>query len=199
MDCRNCGAPMELFERRRYYFCRYCGTFDFIAGAGDDGVHVLERKDQARPCPLCSAPLATALLDGSYAVEHCVRCGGLLMPRAIFAEAARARRAQEHGPPAAPVPLDRRELERTVPCPSCRTPMDVHPYHGPGNVVIDGCVRCDVVWLDHGELQQITDAPGSDRGGRRPAPGGTSAEPAPRARLGRQRVALGDVFDALLD
>jgi Zn-finger nucleic acid-binding protein len=40
----------------------------------------------------------------------------------------------------------------------------VHPYYGPGNVVIDTCSRCDLIWLDFGELKQIADAPGRDRG-----------------------------------
>lgn len=44
--------------------------------------------------------------------------------------------------------------------------MDVHPYYGPGNIVIDTCSRCDVIWLDFGELRQVTDAPGKDRGKR---------------------------------
>jgi hypothetical protein len=42
--------------------------------------------------------------------------------------------------------------------------MEVHPYYGPGNVVIDSCSACDLIWLDHGELKQISDAPGRDRG-----------------------------------
>ena len=61
MDCRNCGAPMELFERRRYYFCTYCGTFHFIETPPVDGVHVLERPAGALPCPLCTAPLAKSV------------------------------------------------------------------------------------------------------------------------------------------
>ena len=44
--------------------------------------------------------------------------------------------------------------------------MDTHPYYGPGNVVIDSCDRCELVWLDFGELKQIVDAPGQDRGTR---------------------------------
>jgi Zn-finger nucleic acid-binding protein len=58
--------------------------------------------------------------------------------------------------------------------------MDVHPYYGPGNVVIDSCSACDLIWLDHGELTQITDAPGRDRGSSdssSPDPGGASARP----------------------
>lgn len=154
---------MELFERRRYHFCRYCGTFEFIAAPAIDGVQVLERPERALDCPLCRAPLAKSLLDHSFVVEHCERCRGVLVQRADFAESVTVRRLNATGPPVPPVPLDRRELERKVTCPSCQAPMDVHPYYGPGNVVIDTCSRCDLVWLDYGELKQITDAPGRDR------------------------------------
>ena len=51
-------------------------------------------------------------------------------------------------------------------CPRCASQLATHPYYGPGNVVIDTCAQCDVVWLDFGELKQIVDAPGRDRGGR---------------------------------
>lgn len=189
---------MELFERHRYYFCRYCGTFDFIAASAEDGVRVLERPTEARSCPLCRARLSRALLDGAYAIEHCERCRGLLMPRATFAEAVAERRAREHGPPVASTPLDPRELDRTVTCPGCRTPMLVHPYYGPGSVVIDNCVACDLVWLDLGELQRITDAPGRDRGRRTPAPvRPVTGTPDPAA--GRRHASLADVFGAFFD
>jgi Zn-finger nucleic acid-binding protein len=36
-------------------------------------------------------------------------------------------------------------------------------YYGPGNIVIDTCPPCDLVWLDAGELQRAIDAPGRDR------------------------------------
>jgi Zn-finger nucleic acid-binding protein len=158
---------MELFERRRYHFCRYCGTFEFIAAVGSDGIQVLDRPHAAWPCPLCRAPLAKSLLDDLHAVEHCEQCRGVLVARALFADAVTRRRAAAQGPGAPPSRLDRRELERQLTCPSCGKAMDVHPYYGPGNAIIDSCSRCDLVWLDFGELQQITDAPGQDRG--RPA------------------------------
>lgn len=155
---------MQLFERRRYYYCEYCGTFDFINTPPIDGIHVLDRSGSTLQCPLCSAALAKSLLDEEFVIQHCERCRGLLLPRAEFAEAISRRRGRETGPPAAPVPMDARELKRQVSCPSCHAPMDVHPYYGPGNVVIDTCSRCDMVWLDFGELTQITQAPGRDRG-----------------------------------
>jgi Zn-finger nucleic acid-binding protein len=42
--------------------------------------------------------------------------------------------------------------------------MSTHPYFGPGSIVIDTCDACDLVWLDVGELKQVVDAPGADRG-----------------------------------
>ena len=164
MDCRNCGAPMELFERRRYYFCSYCGTFHFIETPPVDGIRVLERPVDALPCPLCQMPLAKSLLDDVYPLQHCEQCQGLLISRDGFVDAVARRRARESGPPAPPVPIDQRELKRRLRCPSCKEQMEVHPYYGPGNVVIDNCGRCDLLWLDFGELRQITEAPGRDRG-----------------------------------
>jgi Zn-finger nucleic acid-binding protein len=164
MNCRNCAAPMELFDRRRYYFCRHCGTFEFLERGEVDGIRVLERQAGALPCPLCRAPLAKALLDDRHVVQHCEQCRGVLLERSAFTGAVMGRRARATGPGAPVVELDRRELDRRVACPSCRKMMEVHPYHGPGNVIIDTCAACDLVWLDFGELRQIADAPGQDRG-----------------------------------
>ena len=36
-----------------------------------------------------------------------------------------------------------------------------HIYAGPGNVVLDSCERCQVNWLDAGELRRIAVAPDS--------------------------------------
>jgi Zn-finger nucleic acid-binding protein len=158
---------MALFERRRYFFCEHCGTFHFIDAPAVDGVQVLERREDRR-CPRCEGSLAASLLDGQYAIESCERCRGVLLSRAAFADALNRRRARAAGPGVPPEPVDRRELDRRATCPQCASAMDVHPYYGPGNVVIDSCTPCALIWLDYGELQQITDAPGRDRG--RPLP-----------------------------
>jgi len=166
VNCVNCGAPMELFERRRYYYCRHCGTFHFLQSAGIDGLEVLHRPDKAHSCAICSGGLAKALLDTAYGVEYCQRCRGVLMSRATFAEIVRRRRAWASGAPVEPLPMDRLELQRQIQCPACGGRMDAHPYYGPGNVVMDSCPVCDLIWLDCGELDQIVAAPGRDRGTR---------------------------------
>ncbi len=153
---------MELFPRRHYYFCNYCGTFEFLQPDAAEGLRVLADTDPPVACPVCKNTLGDALLDG-FAVLHCIRCRGVLMPRAVFVGVIDRRRRSARGPGSIPAPLDRRELTRTVTCPHCHQRMDVHPYYGPGNIIIDTCPRCDAVWLDSGELGQITEAPGSDR------------------------------------
>jgi Zn-finger nucleic acid-binding protein len=159
---------MELFARRRYYFCRYCGSFHFLDTPEIDGIRVLETAPVSPPCPRCSTKLATAQLDDSHSVHCCTTCRGVLLPRATFAHVVYTRRTWATSQPVPPLPLDRRELERVITCPRCSKRMEVHPYYGPGNVVIDSCVTCDLVWLDVGELKQIADAPGADRGVRKP-------------------------------
>ena len=153
---------MELFERRKYYVCQYCSTFHFIETAVVDGVQVLGRDDA--PCPVCSATLAKALLDNAHPIRYCEQCRGVLLQRGAFVDVINTRRAFAQGSAAPPGPLDARELTRIVACPQCRQKMDVHPYYGPGNIVIDTCAGCNLIWLDHGELKQVTDAPGKDRG-----------------------------------
>jgi Zn-finger nucleic acid-binding protein len=166
MNCRNCGGAMELVAVRGYFFCRYCGSFHFPESAGDDGIRILGAHQPPLPCVTCREPLVSALLDESVNVRYCGNCRGVLMPRASFATVVHKRRAWATGQPAPPVPLNRAELERKVNCPACGNAMATHPYYGPGNVIMDSCEHCEVVWLDFGELKQIVAAPGRDRGTR---------------------------------
>jgi Zn-finger nucleic acid-binding protein len=197
MNCTNCGAPTELFERRRYAFCQYCGAFHFLDAPAIDGLQVLARRKDARACRVCRGPLARAVLDAVNAVDYCERCRGVLLTRQSFAQVVAQRRAWATGPSTTPLPLDPRELERVIVCPACDTQMDVHPYYGPGNVVIDTCGTCDLVWLDFGELKQIVDAPGRDRGTGQPAPTRISRPRLDEAELEEPRlgISLHDLLD----
>lgn len=86
------------------------------------------------------------------------------MDQEPFAKVVVRLRAQASGPPDEPKPVDREACERQVRCPSCRQLMHTHPYAGPGNIVIDVCLDCAVIWLDYGEFRAVIDAPGRDRG-----------------------------------
>jgi Zn-finger nucleic acid-binding protein len=59
--------------------------------------------------------------------------------------------------------LDRAQLKRKLRCSHCGELMATHPYYGPGNIVVDTCFRCHVIWLDYGEMDIVIGAPGRDR------------------------------------
>lgn len=166
MNCANCGAAMELIESRRYFRCRHCGTFHFPEPIDADGIRIVGHAQNAPVCPVCNTGMAQALLDGDHPIEFCARCRGILLPRTTFATVVNVRRAWATSTPAEPVLLNRQDLHRKIACPKCGGRFGTYPHSGPGNVVIDSCTRCDVIWLDFGEMKQMVDAPGRDRGSR---------------------------------
>jgi Zn-finger nucleic acid-binding protein len=146
---------------RDYLFCEYCSSFAFPKPSPDGVVSLGERSDT--DCPICSTRLSTASV-AEVQVLHCATCQGILAEQEAFSAIVRLIRAQAAGTPDPVRPLNREELQREVACPCCGRAMETHPYYGPGNVVIDNCAPCEVVWLDYGELAAIRDAPGRDRG-----------------------------------
>lgn len=164
MNCSNCGAAMTLVESRRYFRCDHCGAYYFPETVEADGIRVLGQSAEAPRCPVCTIGMTHAVLDGEFPIEFCVRCRGLLLSRPAFALVTTKRRAWAATPPSEPVPFDRQELHRRLVCPKCGSHFDTYPHLGPGNVVIDNCARCDLIWLDFGEMRRIEDAPGKDRG-----------------------------------
>lgn len=110
-------------------------------------------------CPRCDETLVDAVVDGQVALA-CPGCRGLIMKHATFATIVRQRRAAFRGAAFTPTPLDLEQLSDPVYCPGCGRTMEVHPYYGPGNQIIDSCCRCGLVWIDAGELTAIERAPG---------------------------------------
>ena len=165
MNCRNCAAPLERLARTGVVRCTYCDSRQVLSGdgLGLDGVVFLGAPTDL-DCPTCGDQLVSAVID-DHAVRACPGCYGVAIPQATLGLLVTARRAAYRGPDRPPVPLDRAELSRRRECPLCREPMEVHPYYGPGNSVIDSCANCRLVWLDVGELSAIEQAPGR----RRPA------------------------------
>jgi Zn-finger nucleic acid-binding protein len=152
---------MTFVDGRGYFVCEYCTAFHFPGEEASvaDGVQLLDESSELA-CPICGVSLVAAALEGNR-VLHCRRCRGILVNNPTFADIVRLRRARHEGPSDRPPPLDAEALNRQVHCPACDGRMDVHPYYGPGNVVIDTCPRCFLVWLDHGELGVIERAPGA--------------------------------------
>ena len=163
MTCEHCGGAMELAPSRRHFTCAHCGKSRFPDPLAADGIQLVGRSGDAVTCPVCATAMSHALLHDEP-VEFCTECRGMLLPRGTFAELVDQHRAWATSPPVAPAPLRREALDRRLFCPECAAAFATYPYGGPGNAVIDGCPRCDLVWLDYGELAQIIDAPGRDRG-----------------------------------
>jgi Zn-finger nucleic acid-binding protein len=150
---------------REYLQCEYCRSLVFAA---DNPLTVdritPEGAELEAECPTCEKPLLTGTIE-DRPVLYCGGCYGLLLKNQDFGIVTRQRRARRVGCEAEAVkPLDPAQYDRQISCPNCRSRMEVHPYYGPGNVVIDSCHQCQYVWLDHGELRTVERA----EGGREP-------------------------------
>lgn len=143
---------MKVEEGQDFFHCQYCNSYDF-PDPNQDGVALL---DEISPyvCPLCEQPLVSAVVQ-KVRIFSCPHCRGNLVPQSKMLPILR--QAQ----PAKPLDTDshefqnRTELSRTAICPSCHRTMAVYPYGGPGNIIIQGCEQCQLIWLDFGELSRI--------------------------------------------
>lgn len=160
MNCQNCGGPLRPVDRRNYLHCGFCGTSVFPSPLEDSADRIIPLNETTETCcPACDELLHVGAMDGAR-VQYCESCRGILIASDVFGHLVRKRRAEHKGPDDRPVPLNPEELAQIQACPLCGRDMDVHPYHGPGNVVIDSCGPCRTVWLDHGEMAAIERAPG---------------------------------------
>jgi Zn-finger nucleic acid-binding protein len=153
---------MALLATRPCWQCGHCSTLVCPEPAAD-GVRVT--GERGLMCPVCRRALVRAVMDDREPIQVCPRCKGMFMARRAFAETMVARRRAAERPSVTPSPTDRSELSRRIDCPRCASRMLTDWYYGPGNIVIDTCPVCDVVWLDAGEFGRVVDAPGRDRRG----------------------------------
>jgi Zn-finger nucleic acid-binding protein len=160
LNCDNCGAPLVESVSRRRLVCDFCGSRRPIADDDftDERIVPLGHPSDVG-CPACHTPLVRALVDETQ-VDFCPDCRGILFPDEAFQHVVRKRRADYRGSELTPVPLDPADMRHRRACPKCSRLMDVHPYYGPGNTIIDSCYNCRHIWLDHGEITRLEQAPG---------------------------------------
>jgi Zn-finger nucleic acid-binding protein len=197
MNCNNCGAPMVLIRERDFYRCEHCGSFHFPSSS-PDGVRLVGENPEGIKCPLCDVVLQMATFDDQYRGYRCDKCRGLLFLRQVFAETVQARRRSAVTPIQVPDPPNPEELRRKLPCPGCSRPLSTHRYMGPGNVVIDTCETCDLIWLDYHELEKVARAPGHDREGQPQAQPAVRWQEPPEPHLDTPALE-GGFFSELLD
>ncbi len=134
--------------------CGHCGTLDEQPVLLRD----LEMGALSRlPCPQCAAMLSNAALDGNQLL-FCQKCFGMLIVMHNFVPLIEAAQRREN-PSGVTPPRRQNPGDRVLNCPGCGHPMISHFYAGPGNLVIDTCERCQMNWLDPGELRRIARAP----------------------------------------
>ncbi len=144
---------------RNYFACDYCASVHF-SEPSIDGVRILDETSELS-CPLCGRNLVSADVEGTH-VLCCDRCRGILANQWTLAGLIQLLGARYDKPATEPLPVRLEELERNVRCPRCQQAMDVHPYYGPGNIVVDTCPACQLIWLDHGELHRVIGAASLD-------------------------------------
>lgn len=160
MHCPNCGASLVISPFCDVAECSHCGASHALelAEAGRDRI-VWGAALTGKECPRCGIDLLHAMLDG-HPAEACPECRGVMLTNAAFGAIVRHRRAEYRGDDFVPRPVDLDRLTDPVRCPGCQRTMEVHPYYGPGNQIIDSCCRCELVWVDSGELTAIERAAG---------------------------------------
>jgi Zn-finger nucleic acid-binding protein len=109
-------------------------------------------------CPACQANLFDATIE-NRSVRYCTKCRGLLVLIFNFLPLVEYMRTVWRSTGASIQPRDNSDADRHLSCPVCGNTMTGHPYGGPGNVNIDTCERCSVIWLDRDELRRVVLAP----------------------------------------
>lgn len=196
MNCPHCGAPMILYRERDYYYCEHCGSYHFPNQDGQ-GLRILGQNPEGIHCPQCQAALNLMTFADFFQGYQCPDCQGLLFNRTIFREAIDFQRARVKTPPAPYSTFNPAELDRTTFCPVCQGKMETFQYNGPGNIIIDTCHACDLIWLDYGELQKVVDAPGRDRGVPRVQPKAERKDKKPEPEKITWEAALQGLANAL--
>lgn len=151
---------MKLLLDRQHFFCEYC-TSIYFPEENKDGVRILDEPSRTN-CPVCMIPLVYGYIDQTQ-VLCCQNCLGMLIDQDVFLMVINYLRARSSLPPIMPPPVDLSQLEREIHCPDCNRLMSTHPYGGPGNLVVDNCVHCRLLWLDNAEFSRVVRAPGRER------------------------------------
>ena len=164
MNCKNCGAPLILADGNDVWRCNYCETSKFAGELEqtEEGVTPLGESADIN-CPCCDVELQRALIDKTP-IAYCQTCNGMLIHAPSMAVLVRDKRSAYRGPDDDPTLIDTAALNIKRDCPVCHEQLETYPYYGPGNCVIDSCRKCELVWLDKGELSKIIRAPGQRHG-----------------------------------
>jgi Zn-finger nucleic acid-binding protein len=115
-------------------------------------------SETTKVCPVCQTLLSDGNIQGKP-VLYCSKCRGMLVSMDKFLPLVECLRALRRPSGLTLEPRDNSDEDRRLSCPECAQTMVGYPYGGPGNVNIDSCERCSLIWLDNHELWRIVLAP----------------------------------------
>lgn len=151
---------MKLLLDRQQFYCEYC-TSIFFPEENQDGVRILDEASQTQ-CPVCKIPLVYGYVNQAQTL-YCRKCMGMLIDQDTFLLVINFLRAKSTLSPIIPPPVNLGEMEREINCPDCGQLMSTHLYGGPGNLVVDNCIYCNLLWLDNAEFSRVVRAPCRER------------------------------------
>ena len=148
---------MRLSREQGLMICDYCGS-QTTPRTDEDGVLVM--NPTSHNCPVCATSLAEASIE-SQEMLYCTHCHGMLLDMEQFLPLIEVLREYRYWSRSSQAPRDF-DAGRVLHCPLCKHAMDNHPYGGGGNINVDSCEPCSVLWLDCGELNRVVAAPDRD-------------------------------------
>jgi len=161
MNCTNCGAPLPPTSN----ICSFCHTLN-DTDLRALGVRSRSSETVDRICPHCDINLVHTNIGTSKPlfIDRCPQCLGIFFDNGELESVVsdnvsnvyridykRIEELSERERPVAPAS----QIIRYVKCPICRKVMNRNAYGTRSGVIIDSC-REDGVWLDAGELGQIS-------------------------------------------
>jgi Zn-finger nucleic acid-binding protein len=148
MHCENCGGSVLGGTANNNLRCDFCEASRCEKVLRKVAARIkLLRGSTDVECPGCSQELRLGKLSKSK-VLHCTHCRGLLMTTGTLREMVRQQRSKQPRVGPAPQAVAGTAFRRSVACPQCTMLLELHPYHGPGQVMIESCGRCNLVWFD---------------------------------------------------
>ncbi len=205
MICNGCGAPMIPLQQQGSFRCQYCGMLHIPANAQ----HPLPETKSTKPaitCPVCHIDLAPITVADRYHGHSCPNCQGMLFNQKTFKKSLKERQKQRQPLGHSVSTASGSDPNRLIHCPSCKQGMHTHLNAGSGQVLVDTCQNCKLIWLDYGEFDQAAMASAGGKAKRkysspsRPIPGVPTSPKALKKSFKKiKKKSKFDIFDLIED
>ena len=113
-------------------------------------------------CPVDNSVLQSQVYEGDVEVDACPSCGGMWLDKEEL-ERIEQTQQRDYTEELKRMPdfigaAYEMALQKSLPvisCPKCNAEMSKHEYAYCSQIVIDVCPKCQGLWLDKGEIEQL--------------------------------------------